>query len=87
MRLKEEYKNQIVKVNIGFGLITFNTTETPESDYPTFNNLGFDFCFEETVPNYKEPIRYTGIHQEKNASTKRNRNNDGKTDKTKGKKD
>jgi hypothetical protein len=85
MRLKDEYKDKIVTVNIGFGLITFDTTETPETDYPTFNNLGFDFCFEPIVPKYKAPTLYTGIHQDKKASTKRNRNNDSKTSKAKGK--
>lgn len=86
MKLKPEYKDTIVKVNSVGGLITFDTTETPETDYPTFHALGFDFCFEPTVPKYKEPILYTGIHQEKKASTKRNRNNDSKTSKVKGKK-
>lgn len=86
MTLKDEYKNTIVHIHVGFVLVAFNTTETPETDYPIFHSLGFDFCFEPTVPKYKEPILYTGIHQEKKASTKRNRNNDSKTSKVKGKK-
>lgn len=86
MTLKQEYKNQVVKVNTGFGLVTFNTTETPESDYQTFYNLGFDFCFEPEAPKYKQPIRYTGVPQEKAGLTKRNKKNDVATSKTKAKK-
>lgn len=86
MILRDEYKNQIVKVNNGFGLITFDTTETPETDYPTFHSLGFDFCFEPEVPKYKAPILYTGIHQDKKAATKGNKKNDGKRKKAKAKK-
>lgn len=84
MRLKDEYKNQIVKIPVAGNLVTFDTTETPETDYPTFYNLGFDFCFEETVPTYKAPIHYTGIHQEKKTVTKGNRKkNDSKGKKAK----
>ena len=85
MKLRDEYKDKIVTVNIGFGLIAFDTTETPETDYPTFHKLGFDFCFEPEVPTYKAPILYTGVHQEKKQSTKRNRKKNDQTSKAKGK--
>ncbi len=86
MKLKDEYKNQIVKVNNGFGLVTFDTTETPETDYHTFAALGFDFCFEPVAPTYKKPKLYTGIHQDKKASTKRNSKKNDQTSKAKSKK-
>ena len=87
MRLLPEYKDKIVKVNVAGIMVTFDTTETPETDYPTFYNLGFDFCFEPEVPKYKAPILYTGIHQNKKAATKGNKKNDGTGKKAKAKKD
>lgn len=61
MTLKDEYKDKVVKVNSTAGLITFDTTTTPETDYPLLSKLGFDFCFEPDAVTYKAPIYYKGV--------------------------
>ena len=65
MKLLDEFKGKKVTAKAINGYITFDTNTTPESEYPTYYSLGFDFCFEVIEPKYKKPISYTGIEQEK----------------------
>jgi len=64
MKLLPEFKGMKVTAKSVNGFITFDTNTTPESEYPLFYSLGFDFCFEVIEPKYKKPISYTGIEQE-----------------------
>ena len=64
MKLLPEFKGMKVTAKSVNGFITFDTNTTPESEYPSFYSLGFDFCFEVIEPKYKKPISYTGIEQE-----------------------
>ena len=64
MKLLPEFKGMKVTAKAINGYITFDTNTTPESEYPSFYSLGFDFCFEVIEPKYKKPISYTGIEQE-----------------------
>lgn len=61
MKLLDEFKGKKVTAKAINGYITFDTNTTPESEYPTYYSLGFDFCFEVIEPKYKKPISYTGI--------------------------
>lgn len=63
MILLPEFKGQKVLMKGVAGFITFDTNTTPESEYPTYHSLGFDFCFEPVEPKYKKPIAYVGIEQ------------------------
>ena len=80
MKLLPEFKGMKVTAKAVNGYITFDTNTTPESEYPSFYSLGFDFCFEVIEPKYKKPISYTGIEQEK--TTKVNPKKNGKKVKT-----
>jgi hypothetical protein len=64
MKLLPEFKGMKVTAKAVNGYITFDTNTTPESEYPSFYSLGFDFCFEVIEPKYKKPISYVGIEQE-----------------------
>ena len=64
MKLLPEFKGKKVLMKGVAGFITFDTNTTPESEYPTYHSLGFDFCFEPIEPKYKAPIAYVGIEQE-----------------------
>jgi len=81
MKLLPEFKGMKVTAKAVNGYITFDTNTTPESEYPSFYSLGFDFCFEVTEPKYKKPISYTGIEQETNL-TKPNKKKNAKKEKT-----
>ena len=81
MKLLPEFKGMKVTAKAINGYITFDTNTTPESEYPSFYSLGFDFCFEVTEPKYKKPISYTWIEQEIK-STKVNQKKNGKKVKT-----
>ncbi len=82
LRIKDEYKGQIIRHNCGGNLITFDTNETPETDYEALQNLGFGFCFEQEQerPLKRTPIAYKGIDIDK--ATKVNAKKNGKKDKT-----
>ena len=80
MKLLPEFKGMKVTAKSVNGFITFDTNTTPESEYPSFYSLGFDFCFEVIEPKYKKPISYVGIEQE--TTTKVNPKKNGKKVKT-----
>jgi hypothetical protein len=63
MKLLAAFKGKKVLMKGVAGFITFDTNTTPESEYPTYHSLGFDFCFEPIEPTYKKPIAYVGIEQ------------------------
>jgi hypothetical protein len=86
MKLLPEFKGMKVTAKAVNGYITFDTNTTPESEYPSFYSLGFDFCFEVTEPKYKKPISYTGIEQE-TKSTKVNKTKNAKKVKSETEKD
>jgi hypothetical protein len=86
MKLLDEYKGKKVTAKALNGFITFDTNITPESDYPTYHSLGFDFCFEVIEPKYKKPISYTGIEQEQKP-TNPNKKKNAKKVKTETKED
>ena len=86
MKLLPEFKGMKVTAKSVNGFITFDTNTTPESEYPSFYSLGFDFCFEVTEPKYKKPISYVGIEQE-TKSTKVNKTKNAKKAKTETEKD
>ena len=86
MKLLPEFKGMKVTAKAINGYITFDTNTTPESEYPSFYSLGFDFCFEVTEPKYKKPISYTGIEQEIKSTTVNQKKN-GKKVKTETEKD
>jgi hypothetical protein len=86
MKLLPEFKGMKVTAKAVNGYITFDTNTTPESEYPSFYSLGFDFCFEVTKPKYKKPISYTGIEQE-TKSTKVNKTKNAKKVKSETEKD
>lgn len=86
MKLLPEFKGKKVTAKSVNGYITFDTNTTPESEYPTYYSLGFDFCFEVTEPKYKKPISYTGIEQEQ-IPTNPNKKKNGKKVKTETEKD
>ena len=81
MKLLPEFKGMKVTAKAINGYITFDTNTTPESEYPSFYSLGFDFCFEVTEPKYKKPISYTGIEQEQ-ILIKPNKKKNAKKEKT-----
>ena len=81
MKLLPEFKGMKVTAKSINGYITFDTNTTPESEYPSFYSLGFDFCFEVTEPKYKKPISYTGIEQETDL-IKPNKKKNAKKEKT-----
>jgi hypothetical protein len=81
MKLLPEFKGKKVTAKAINGYITFDTNTTPESEYPSFYSLGFDFCFEVTEPKYKKPISYTGIEQETDL-IKPNKKKNAKKEKT-----
>ena len=81
MKLHPEFKGMKVTAKAINGYITFDTNTTPESEYPSFYSLGFDFCFEVTEPKYKKPISYTGIEQETDL-IKPNKKKNAKKEKT-----
>lgn len=83
MRLLEEHKNKIIKLKVGNQLVTFDTNTTPESDYPIYHRIGFDFCFEVEPPTYLEPKRYMGIDQEVKSVGKVVKPKNGKKNKAK----
>lgn len=94
MKLLDEYKGQKVTIKAVNGYITFDTAKAPETDYPTYHALGFDFCFEPQEPTYREPIYYRaviGIEEAEKLgllveSTKGNKRRNGKKAKTESKK-
>jgi hypothetical protein len=63
MKLLPEFKGKKVLMKGVSGFVTFDTNTTPESEYPSYHSLGFDFCFEPIEPKYKKPIAYVGIEQ------------------------
>ena len=63
MILLPEFKGKKVLMKSINGFITFDTNKIPESEYPIYHSLGFDFCFEVVEPKYKKPIAYVGIAQ------------------------
>jgi len=81
MKLLPEFKGMKVTAKAINGYITFDTNTTPESEYPSFYSLGFDFCFEVTEPKYKKPISYVGIEQETDL-IKPNKKKNAKKEKT-----
>jgi len=81
MKLLPEFKGMKVTAKAINGYITFDTNTTPESEYPSFYSLGFDFCFEVTEPKYKKPISYVGIKQETDL-IKPNKKKNAKKEKT-----
>ena len=81
MKLLSEFKGMKVTAKAVNGYITFDTNTTPESEYPSFYSLGFDFCFEVIEPKYKKPISYTGIEQETDL-IKPNKKKNAKKEKT-----
>ena len=66
MILLPEFKGKKVLMKSINGFITFDTNKIPESEYPIYHSLGFDFCFEVVEPKYKKPIAYVGVEQDEN---------------------